>query len=271
MRCNRLITGIAILTIVLSPGSASALVACARPTEGCLKTVRTSTRTTQLQSRLRRTAERTLSAQRRVRSSQLAPRKCGNGTLDRGEQCDDGNKADGDGCSSICVIVPEPIRHGALRIEEIPVPDDDVVAGQKGKTLLAFRIVAGRQDVELQGMTFVADAGVPSSGRNYRLYGMSDLDGSFSPVSPIGVGYGTSVSIENIDTTLTAGHEYVFHVRADISSNPPSNELSLAFDTSNQASIHAVGALDGRELTGITFDTDECDASTCWIEVHTAQ
>jgi cysteine-rich repeat protein len=29
---------------------------------------------------------------------------CGNGVLDPGEQCDDGNKAAGDGCSSICQI-----------------------------------------------------------------------------------------------------------------------------------------------------------------------
>lgn len=29
---------------------------------------------------------------------------CGNGTTDPGEACDDGNQADGDGCSSICVV-----------------------------------------------------------------------------------------------------------------------------------------------------------------------
>jgi len=29
---------------------------------------------------------------------------CGNGTLDAGEQCDDGNTADGDGCSATCQL-----------------------------------------------------------------------------------------------------------------------------------------------------------------------
>jgi cysteine-rich repeat protein len=29
---------------------------------------------------------------------------CGNGVLDQGEQCDDGNKNAGDGCSAICQI-----------------------------------------------------------------------------------------------------------------------------------------------------------------------
>jgi len=31
---------------------------------------------------------------------------CGNGILDAGEQCDDGNVLDGDGCSSICLFEP---------------------------------------------------------------------------------------------------------------------------------------------------------------------
>jgi cysteine-rich repeat protein len=33
---------------------------------------------------------------------------CGDGILDSKEQCDDGNKADGDGCSSKCVLEPKP-------------------------------------------------------------------------------------------------------------------------------------------------------------------
>jgi|ERR1051326_364590 cysteine-rich repeat protein len=33
---------------------------------------------------------------------------CGNGIVEPGEQCDDGNIADGDGCSSICTIEPTP-------------------------------------------------------------------------------------------------------------------------------------------------------------------
>jgi cysteine-rich repeat protein len=33
---------------------------------------------------------------------------CGNGVLDPGEGCDDGNTEDGDTCSSACVPVPEP-------------------------------------------------------------------------------------------------------------------------------------------------------------------
>jgi len=35
-----------------------------------------------------------------------APPKCGDGELDEGEQCDDGNTVGGDGCSAICTIEP---------------------------------------------------------------------------------------------------------------------------------------------------------------------
>src|SRR4029079_9054329 len=32
------------------------------------------------------------------------PSKCGNGVMDNGESCDDGNKNAGDGCSAICQV-----------------------------------------------------------------------------------------------------------------------------------------------------------------------
>ena len=42
---------------------------------------------------------------------------CGNGVVEAGEQCDDGNTADGDGCSSTCRIVVKPavIAPGVLQ------------------------------------------------------------------------------------------------------------------------------------------------------------
>lgn len=38
----------------------------------------------------------------------VSPASCGNGVLDGGEQCDDGNTTSGDGCSSTCRIEPLP-------------------------------------------------------------------------------------------------------------------------------------------------------------------
>src|SRR5688572_27098565 len=37
---------------------------------------------------------------------------CGDGVVDEGEQCDDGNAAAGDGCSSACRAEVEPLKCG---------------------------------------------------------------------------------------------------------------------------------------------------------------
>jgi cysteine-rich repeat protein len=39
---------------------------------------------------------------------EVPPSDCGNGILEGWEQCDDGNTADGDGCSSACLVEPPP-------------------------------------------------------------------------------------------------------------------------------------------------------------------
>ncbi len=41
------------------------------------------------------------------------PNLCGNGVLDAGERCDDGNEDSGDGCSSACVLEGEPDECGS--------------------------------------------------------------------------------------------------------------------------------------------------------------
>ncbi|MBI5621912.1 DUF11 domain-containing protein [Candidatus Falkowbacteria bacterium] len=41
---------------------------------------------------------------------------CGNGSLDGGEQCDDGNATDGDGCSALCTVEIIPRRDLAPRL-----------------------------------------------------------------------------------------------------------------------------------------------------------
>lgn len=41
---------------------------------------------------------------------------CGNGVLDSGEECDDGNTVDGDGCSSQCLTENQPSYKAALGV-----------------------------------------------------------------------------------------------------------------------------------------------------------
>ena len=43
---------------------------------------------------------------------------CGDGVLDTGEQCDDGNRSDGDGCSSVCGSEPAVCGDGVLHFSE---------------------------------------------------------------------------------------------------------------------------------------------------------
>ena len=61
---------------------------------------------------------------------------CGNGVKEGTEQCDDGNKVNGDGCSEICVDVPEPIRHAALKIDQRSSGTTDTTPGANGLTMI---------------------------------------------------------------------------------------------------------------------------------------
>lgn len=48
--------------------------------------------------------------------------KCGNGVLDEGERCDDGNRVDGDGCSSWCTSFDRYARACTLAGANIECP-----------------------------------------------------------------------------------------------------------------------------------------------------
>lgn len=53
-----------------------------------------------------------------------APGTCGDGHLDPGEQCDDGNTVSGDGCSSTCQLEPPPPRCGDGHVDPGEECDD---------------------------------------------------------------------------------------------------------------------------------------------------
>lgn len=52
----------------------------------------------------------TTSSSTSTTTSTLPPSVCGNGTLEAGEQCDDGNVAHGDGCSPTCLLQSQPLQ-----------------------------------------------------------------------------------------------------------------------------------------------------------------
>ena len=47
-----------------------------------------------------------------------SPETCGNGILEGGEECDDGNTEDGDGCSATCHLEPETCGNGTCDADE---------------------------------------------------------------------------------------------------------------------------------------------------------
>lgn len=254
----------ALIFLLALPSSAGALFPSRLPGSAPMSVERTSPRASQQTAAARRRQERLERTRRRTTPSSTPAPVCGNGRMDRREQCDDGNRLDGDGCSSICVIVPEPVRHGFLRIEEVPVPDDSIVAGQRDKVVLQFRITAGRQDVILHALTLEADQGSAASGRNYRLAIVHD-DGTMTTISPVGTSRAGNVTIDKIETLLPVLEQFTFAVVADIVASPSSNRLSLGFP--DAPSIHASGNIDGRDLTNIEVDGDGCGGAICWIEV----
>lgn len=57
-----------------------------------------------------------------VDSCPVPPPRCGNGLLQPGEECDDGNAVDGDGCSSACLQQAPPDHFKCYRTREIGFP-----------------------------------------------------------------------------------------------------------------------------------------------------
>lgn len=196
---------------------------------------------------------------------------CGNGRVEKSEQCDDGNRLDGDGCSSLCIAVPEPVRHAALVIEQKSQGTSSNAQGSRDVTLMRFTALAGRQNVMLTGLKLRAEDGNLQNAKQYRL--LIDGNGDDRPEKLVGVG-----KVENgllifsgfrqmlIDGTLT-----MMEVHADLPSTlGMTSTIRLAFATSDPRYAEATGQSDGRELVGIETNGVDCGKSVCWIAVSTA-
>jgi len=67
----------------------------------------------------------------------LSPATCGNGVLERPEECDDANTSDGDGCSATCTLEPMPDGIDTCTIQVPGLPDGGLVDAPGG-ALIAF-------------------------------------------------------------------------------------------------------------------------------------
>lgn len=195
---------------------------------------------------------------------------CGNGALESGEQCDDGNTEDYDGCTSICVIVSQPLRHAALRIEQRDLGSVTHAAGSKNVTLLAFDAIASRQDAWITDVTARIASGSATAATNYRL--MADLDdnGTAEQLISTASAQGSRLAFPNFQVHVRQGIATRFEVIADLAPNVSSDRIGLSFATDDAGFIAAVGDEDEEDLSGIVLNAEECDQSLCWIRVITA-
>ena len=100
------------------------------------------------------TAGEELERQRQEQTAEPPAPLCGNGQLDEGEQCDDGNRIDRDGCSNWC-------EKGEATTSLRAVPVVDAVAGSRrfDRNGLGEALIAPFQPVRLSGRDSVATAG----------------------------------------------------------------------------------------------------------------
>jgi len=85
------------------------------------------------------------------------PAACGNGTVDAGEACDDGNTKDGDGCSSQCLVeTTDPFAIGMIIVTEI-MKNPKLVADTAGEWFEVFNTTG--KPVDINGWT-IKDNGV---------------------------------------------------------------------------------------------------------------
>ncbi|MFH1444514.1 MAG: S-layer homology domain-containing protein [Candidatus Peregrinibacteria bacterium] len=193
---------------------------------------------------------------------------CGDGIKEGKEQCDDGNKEDGDGCSSLCIIVPEPVQHSVIRLDQRALGTDTYAGGTSQTILFSFDANARWQDAILTGLKFDPVQGAFRAAVNYRLY--EDTDGDSRPETLVGSGLvrDNVLSFSGLDARIFVSRGKRFEIRADLVQT--SGDLALGFRTSDDAYVEAMGAFDGRQLVGIRTNQNACPRQdNCWIAVYT--
>lgn len=196
--------------------------------------------------------------------------ECGNGTVEEGEECDDGNLENGDGCSEICVVVEEPIRHGALRIEQVSAGTPKAALGAKDITLMGFTVLAGRQDSVVTIMKFRAAEGTVNMAENYVLWVDSDEDGEVDQKLADAGGSTGLITFDDLQFNVRNGQQLYVELHADIDREAQEGPLAIEFALDDPLFVQGVGSEDGRDLTGVHVNGGDCNQeSVCWISVFT--
>jgi cysteine-rich repeat protein len=87
--------------------------------------------------------------------------ECGNGVTEVGEQCDDGNPVDGDGCSSTCALDCTPVPIGGCKSPALPGKASLLLRDKAGveRDALVWKWIAGEATLKAEfGDPVAADA-----------------------------------------------------------------------------------------------------------------
>ncbi len=215
-----------------------------------------------------------LDAEQKAEQRVVTTTVCGNGTRESQEQCDDGNTVDSDGCSSICILVPEPIRMSILQIDaQASGSVTSIAQGQTGVPLLKFTVTAGRQDALLTSLTFTPTVGSLVYGKKYTLRMDRKGTGSYDTlVQSDGKTDGSTLTFDTLlgkGIVIPKGLSIPFVLTADLVSTLGPVTLGVNFATSLQGYVQAMGAEDSLTLTGIETNNVCTDDGGCFIRVNT--
>lgn len=212
----------------------------------------------------------------------LTPAACGNGILDGGEECDDGNTDDDDGCSATCTVEIDTASHTcpgkAIRLEsDIP--------GLRKHTVRGSTVVTGTTPVSKWSTT--TTCGSTSPDVVYEL--TSDIDGYLTAI--VKGSFNAAISVRGacdpgstapLVCTREASGNGPKTLRAAIDKNKPYYLVIDAYsanttgvfelDLGIEPSVCGNGLVEGGETCddGATEDGDGC-SSTCQLETEKAR
>ncbi len=212
---------------------------------------------------------------------QIGAPLCGNGIKEGIEQCDPPDPNDqivraGDGnarCSSICILVTEPVRRAFLELDaQATGTVSNIAQGQKHLALLKFTATAGRQDALLTSLTFSPTVGSLLYASHYTLAMDRNGTGRYDTiVQADGRADGSKLvfnSFTGNGVVIPQGLSIPFVVIADLVATLGPVSLGINFATDEPDYVQAQGAIDGLALTGIETNTT-CTASDCFMRVNT--
>lgn len=206
----------------------------------------------------------------------VTPSECGNGTIEGGEDCDDGNKASGDGCSATCKLEPADKHDTCANAEEI------VLAPGAGGTYGAS-VASGTTNLT-HDQTFT---GCSSSGRDAIYTVKAPIDGVLTVEVPSAT-FNVSLGARSTCPTSTSSSTPIVCSNASSGDGPEEISFSVVKDQVYYVIVDGTSSTEYGPFTmllnvrppgcgdGLISGTEQCDdgnltngdgcSSTCTTE-----